>query len=94
MRASPACSTSPPTGASMPLRIRGNSGSGKSTPATALRMASARKIAIVEQDYLRRFVLKEKDRVGGDNTALIEQVTEFSLASPPRYAQRIVTDAT
>jgi hypothetical protein len=43
-------------------------------------MASARKIAIVEQDYLRRFVLKEKDRAGGANIALIEQVTEFALA--------------
>lgn len=60
--------------------LRGNSGSGKSTTAKALRMASARKIAIVEQDYLRRFVLKEKERVGGDNIALIEQVTEFALA--------------
>jgi predicted kinase len=60
--------------------LRGNSGSGKSTTAKALREASAHKIAIVEQDYLRRFVLKEKETRGGDNITLIEQVTEFALA--------------
>lgn len=60
--------------------LRGNSGSGKSTTAKSLRAASARKIAIVEQDYLRRFVLREKDRADGDNIALIEQVTQFALA--------------
>jgi predicted kinase len=60
--------------------LRGNSGSGKSTTAHALRAASAHKIALVEQDYVRRIVLKEKDRPGGDNIALIEQVTAFALA--------------
>lgn len=59
--------------------LRGNSGSGKSATAQALRAASAHKIALVEQDYFRRFVLKEKDTADGDNIALIEQVTEFAL---------------
>lgn len=62
------------------IALRGNSGSGKSATARALRAASAHKIAIVEQDYLRRIVLKERDIADGDNIALIEQVTEFALA--------------
>jgi predicted kinase len=60
--------------------LRGNSGSGKSTVAKKLREASHRKIAIVEQDYLRRFVLKEKENEGTDNLDLILQTTEFALS--------------
>jgi adenylate kinase family enzyme len=59
--------------------LRGNSGAGKGTIARELRKQSTRKIAIVEQDYLRRFVLKEKDRVGADNADLIEEVVRFAL---------------
>jgi predicted ABC-type ATPase len=59
--------------------LRGNSGSGKSTVAKALREKSKSKVAIVEQDYLRRFILKEKENVGTDNVALIQQTIEFSL---------------
>ncbi len=61
--------------------LRGNSGSGKSTVAKALReqSKSGRKIAIVEQDYLRRFVLKEKEHDNGDNIALIKQTVEYAL---------------
>jgi predicted kinase len=59
--------------------LRGNSGSGKSTVAKALREKGHTKIAIVEQDYLRRFILKEKETEGSDNIALILQTVEFAL---------------
>jgi predicted kinase len=59
--------------------LRGNSGSGKSTVAKKIRELSARKTAIVEQDYLRRIVLKEDTRPNGDNIKLIQLVTEFAL---------------
>jgi adenylate kinase family enzyme len=60
--------------------LRGNSGSGKSTVAKKLREASNRKIAIIEQDYLRRFILKEKETEGTNNIDLIEQIVEFALS--------------
>lgn len=61
--------------------LRGNSGSGKSTVAKQLREASGKKnIALVEQDYLRRFVLKEKETEGTHNIDLIEQTVAFALA--------------
>ena len=53
--------------------LRGNSGSGKSSAARALRERSGRKLAWVEQDYLRRVVLKELDQPGGVNIGVIEQ---------------------
>src|SRR6266536_5017044 len=59
--------------------LRGNSGSGKSTVARRLREVSDRKTATVEQDYLRRFVLKEKETEGANNIDLIEQTVEFAL---------------
>ncbi len=60
--------------------LRGNSGSGKSTVAKALRDQGKTKIAIVEQDYLRRFILKEKENEGADNISLIQQTVEFALS--------------
>lgn len=60
--------------------LRGNSGSGKSTVAKALREKGHTNIAIVEQDYLRRFVLKEKETEGINNIALIQQTVEFALS--------------
>lgn len=60
--------------------LRGNSGSGKTTVAKRLREEGANaKIAIVEQDYLRRIILKEKEKTNGDNIALIEQTVLFAL---------------
>jgi predicted kinase len=59
--------------------MRGNSGSGKSTVATALREASGRGIAWVSQDLIRRIILREKDKPGGVNIGLIEQVARYSL---------------
>ncbi|HUO55871.1 MAG TPA: zeta toxin family protein [Candidatus Paceibacterota bacterium] len=60
--------------------IRGNSGSGKGTVARKIREASDRNIAIVEQDYLRRFVLKEKEKGGANNIDLIFQTVTFALS--------------
>ncbi len=61
--------------------LRGNSGSGKSTVAKKVREASGKpNIALVEQDYLRRFILKEKETEGTHNIDLIEQTVEFALA--------------
>lgn len=60
--------------------IRGNSGAGKSTVARALRADTGRKVAIVEQDYLRRFILHEKVEAGEDTLDLIEQTVTFALS--------------
>jgi len=59
--------------------LRGNSGSGKSTVAAALREANVRGVAWVSQDLIRRIILKEKDRPGGVNIGLIDQITRYSL---------------
>ena len=61
--------------------IRGNSGSGKSTIAKKLRETLPGKVALIEQDYFRRIVLKEKDRA--ENTTIIDlldQTTRFSIS--------------
>jgi adenylate kinase family enzyme len=60
--------------------LRGNSGSGKSTTARALRDRVTGKIAIIEQDYLRRSILREKEVDDGDNIGLIETVTLYALS--------------
>jgi len=60
--------------------IRGNSGSGKGTVAKKIRELSDRKIALVEQDYLRRSVLKEKEKEGTNNIDLIFQTVTFALS--------------
>ena len=65
--------------------IRGNSGSGKTTAARALRAAilardAAKGVAVVEQDYFRRVVLKEKEEGGAEALALIRLVATFALA--------------
>jgi predicted kinase len=59
--------------------LRGNSGSGKSTVATAVRAACGRGVAWVSQDILRRVILKEKDRPGAVNIGLIDQVARYAL---------------
>jgi len=43
--------------------IRGNSGSGKSTVAREVRLRYGRGCALVEQDYLRRVLLREHESV-------------------------------
>jgi adenylate kinase family enzyme len=60
--------------------LRGNSGSGKSTVAHALREAyGGRGVAWVTQDLIRRIILKEKDFPGGVNIGLIDQVARYAL---------------
>jgi predicted kinase len=59
--------------------LRGNSGSGKTTVATALRETYGRGVAWVSQDLIRRIILKEKDQPGGLNIGLIDQVARYSL---------------
>jgi predicted kinase len=59
--------------------LRGNSGSGKSTVAGALRETCGRGMAWVAQDLIRRTILWEKDRPGGVNIGLIDQIARYSL---------------
>jgi predicted kinase len=53
--------------------VRGNSGSGKSSIARALQRRHGRGCALVEQDYLRRILLRERDLPGGAAPAVIGQ---------------------
>jgi predicted kinase len=59
--------------------LRGNSGSGKSTVARAVQRGYGRGCALVEQDYLRRTVLRERDVDGAIAPALIAQTVRFAL---------------
>ncbi|MCZ7376496.1 kinase [Micromonospora sp. WMMC250] len=59
--------------------IRGNSGSGKSSIGRELRRRHGRGCALVEQDYLRRVLLRERDLPGGIAPALIAQTVRFAL---------------
>jgi predicted kinase len=68
------------TYASKLIVLRGNSASGKSTVARHVREVSDRKIALVEQDYLRRIVLKERENEGTNNLDLILQTATFALS--------------
>ena len=59
--------------------LRGNSASGKSTIAKLLRERLGRGVAWVEQDYLRRTVLREHDRPGLPTIGLIDMVARYAL---------------
>ncbi|MER7278838.1 kinase [Dactylosporangium sp. NPDC000244] len=60
--------------------IRGNSGSGKSSIAREIRSRYGhRGIGLIEQDYLRRILLRERDRPGGIAPDLIETNARFVL---------------
>ncbi|MEH0573450.1 MULTISPECIES: AAA family ATPase [Streptomyces] len=59
--------------------LRGNSASGKSSVAAGLRDRFGRGLALVEQDNLRRVVLRERDRPGGANIGLIDAVARYAL---------------
>lgn len=59
--------------------MRGNSGSGKSSTALALRHAAGRGVALVAQDLIRRDLLRERDRPGGLNIDLIALNVRFCL---------------
>jgi 8-oxo-dGTP pyrophosphatase MutT (NUDIX family) len=61
--------------------IRGNSASGKSAIAAAIRDRHGRRdLVIVGQDNLRRVVLREHDVPGGANIGLIDQTVRFALS--------------
>lgn len=75
-------STGPdPVGSSNTVLIvlRGNSASGKSTVAAGLRSRLGRGVALVEQDYLRRTVLREHDRPDLPNIGLIDVTIRYAL---------------
>lgn len=59
--------------------VRGNSGSGKSSVARALREAHGRGMAWVPQDVVRRTIMWEKDRPGGVSIGLIDQIVRYCL---------------
>jgi predicted kinase len=59
--------------------LRGNSGSGKSTVARLLRSRVRHPMALVEQDYLRRVVLKQRGNQGAAAKELIRQTVELAL---------------
>ena len=61
--------------------LRGNSGAGKSTVARALRAELGRGVAIVDQDTVRRKLLREHDVEHGVNIGLIEHIVRYMLAN-------------
>ncbi|MFF1572186.1 AAA family ATPase [Leifsonia sp. NPDC058292] len=63
--------------------LRGNSGSGKSTVAAELRRRLGDGVALVEQDYLGRTVLGERQTDAGENTELIALVVRYALQRSP-----------
>ncbi|GAA3236205.1 AAA family ATPase [Actinocorallia longicatena] len=64
--------------------VRGNSGSGKSAVAGALRRRlGPGAAAIVDQDHLRRGILGERDERGGLAPELIAHTAAFCLARMP-----------
>ncbi len=71
--------TSTGTSATRLIVLRGNSGSGKTTVARAVRARYGRGCALVEQDYLRRIVLRELDVDGGIAPAFIAHTVRFAL---------------
>lgn len=72
---------SPVSPATKLIVLRGPSGCGKSTIARALRERVGRGLAVVEQDYLRRILLREHDRPGAANIGLIDQTVRYVLRS-------------
>ncbi|MFC9751259.1 AAA family ATPase [Streptomyces niveus] len=59
--------------------LRGNSASGKSTVAAAIRERFGRGLALISQDNLRRVVLRDRDRPGAANIGLIDMIARYSL---------------
>jgi predicted kinase len=59
--------------------IRGNSGSGKTTTARAVRAAYGRGCALIEQDQLRRIILREHDEPGAVAPAFIAATVRSAL---------------
>ncbi|MEU8274886.1 hypothetical protein ACFYOK_29280 [Microbispora bryophytorum] len=68
--------------------LRGNSGSGKTSVARAVRAAYGRGLALVGQDVIRRELLRERDVDGGVNIGLIDTIVrEASVRQALRQAR-------
>jgi hypothetical protein len=61
--------------------LRGNSGAGKSTVAHGLRAELGRGVGKIDQDTVRRKLLRERDVEHGVNIGLIEHIVRYTLAS-------------
>jgi predicted kinase len=59
--------------------LRGNSGAGKTTVALRVRSHLGRTCALVQQDVIRRTILKERDIPDGANIGLISHVARYAL---------------
>lgn len=60
--------------------LRGNSASGKSTIARAVReRLSGHRVAVVHQDVVRREILGERDRPEAANIGMIDLITRYAL---------------
>lgn len=59
--------------------LRGNSSSGKTSVAAAVRAHLGRTCALVQQDVIRRTILKERDVPDGANIGLISMTTRYAL---------------
>ncbi len=59
--------------------LRGNSGSGKTSVARAVRQAHGYGLALVGQDVVRRELLRERDVAGGVNIGLIDTIARHCL---------------
>jgi predicted kinase len=66
------------SGARTLVILRGNSGSGKSSIARAVRSRYGRGCALIEQDYFRRIILRDHD--GLDSTGIAPQLIARSAA--------------
>lgn len=61
--------------------VRGPSGSGKTTIARDLRERMGRGTALIEQDYVRRKLLWEKDTPGAVNISMIDTLARHAFDS-------------
>jgi adenylate kinase family enzyme len=60
--------------------LRGNSGSGKSSVARELQQRMGYGTALIEQDYIRRKLLRERDKPNQPNIELIALNVTFALS--------------
>lgn len=61
--------------------IRGNSASGKSTIAAAIRKRHGRGLAVISQDNIRRVILREHDQPGAANIGLIDLTCRYAIGA-------------
>lgn len=73
--------------------LRGPSGSGKSSVGKILRASQEDPTALIEQDYLRRILLKEKDLPGGLNIELIKMTALMALENSFNVIMEGIFDA-